>query len=70
MNGAALAAFGESPLDLVAVPFTARDEVEAGVKLGESTFRRFFRLKEAARHGEQGYNLSKKTFYHVPVCLD
>lgn len=42
LKGAALAAFGERPLDFDGVvPFTARDE---GVKLGESTLRCFFKL--------------------------
>lgn len=62
LKGAALAAFGESPRDFAAVPFTARDEVEAGVKLGESTFRRFLRLKRAAGHGEHCYNFNQTLF--------
>ena len=44
LKGAALAAFGENPLVLEGneEPFT---ESEAGVKLGESTFKRFFTLR-------------------------
>ena len=46
LNGAALAALGDNPALLVAVPLTARDGLfwEAGVKLGESTFNLFFIL--------------------------
>lgn len=49
LNGAALAALGDSPLDLVGglYPLTARDD---GVKLGESTFNRFFKLNIFDKH--------------------
>lgn len=45
MNGAALAALGEMAVDfmLAAVPLVASND---GVKLGDSTFNRFFRLVE------------------------
>lgn len=41
LKGAALAAFGESPLDFCPELLTERDE---GVKLGESTLSFFFAL--------------------------
>lgn len=50
LNGAALAALGDSPLDLVGgglYPLTARDD---GLKLGESTFNRFFELNISDKH--------------------
>lgn len=45
MNGAAFAALGEMAVDfkLAAVPLVASND---GVKLGDSTFNRFFRLVE------------------------
>lgn len=49
LNGAALAALGERPLVLGGngEPFT---ESEDGVKLGESTFKRFFTLRDIDKY--------------------
>ena len=46
LNGAALAALGDRPEGFDCVPLTVRVAPlrEAGVKLGESTFKRFFEL--------------------------
>ena len=45
-NGAALAALGDSPVDLIVDPLMPREAelIEDGVKVGESTLSRFFML--------------------------
>ena len=47
LKGAAFAALGDNPRLFTVDPFTARVETEAGVKLGESTFRRFLILYDS-----------------------
>lgn len=62
LNGAALAAFGESPFDLGGGvrPLLAKEE---GVKLGESTFRCFFVLIKHDKHTSQVFAFSAAAAY-------
>lgn len=62
LNGAALAAFGESPFGFRgdAKPLPAKEE---GVKLGESTLRCFFVLLKLDKHTSRVFAFSTATAY-------
>ena len=63
LNGAALAALGERPgaFEGVLLPLTASDD---GVKLGESTLKRFFRLNSVRLSAALGIQ-SRQLHFHT-----
>jgi hypothetical protein len=62
LKGAAFATLGESPVGFMASPLTERlGLLERGVKLGESTLRRFFALHDAVSSAD-GMARARLTF--------